>query len=134
MRGLEPDVGRIARYVRWIGHDAGGALRPVDVAAGVLHPGMWPLPRGWAPLGPNEALVYVPPQWIGGWEDGYRLAPGYQHVWRAPLAQLRPLPDPPEHGPYHPAELPPSAVGPATRSLWRRRGGRERERERERER
>jgi hypothetical protein len=117
----ESSVGAIARYVRWVGHDAGGALAPQDVAAGILHRGAWHLPGDAPPLAADEVLVLVPPQWIGDWENGYPLAPGYQHIWRVPIARLQPLPQPPLHGPYRPDELPPSATGPSRRLPWRRR-------------
>jgi hypothetical protein len=69
-------LGIIVRYLCWPGHDAGGTLPPEDVLAGILAVGTWPLPVGWPPLDPEETLVYVPPQWIGDWETGHRLAPG----------------------------------------------------------
>ena len=105
----------IVRYLLWPGHDAGGTLPPEDVLAGVLARDAWPLPGNWPPLAPGETLVYVPPQWIGDWQTGHRLAPSYQHVWRVPLASLRPLPPSPRVGPYHPATLPESATGPSAR-------------------
>jgi hypothetical protein len=114
-------VGIITRYVCWRGHDAGGALRPVDVLAGVLAPGAWRPPASWPAPAANEMLVYVPPQWIGDWETGYRLAPGYQHVWSAPCASLHSLPPEPLHGPYRPATLPDIATGPRSPSFPRRR-------------
>ncbi len=117
-------MGAIARYVRWLGHDAAGTLAPVDVAAAVLHPDAWRLPADWPPLGPDEALVLVPPQWVGGWEDGHPLAPGYQHIWRAPLERLAAPLDPVAFGPYRPDELPPTATGPSRRNPWRRSGRR----------
>ncbi len=115
----------ITHYLRWPGHDAGGALPPEDVLVGVLANGAWPLPPNWAPLEPGETLVYVPPQWIGDWETGHRLAPGYQHVWRVPRASLSPLCPPlsqscPRFGPYRPSILPPSATGPTARPKWSR--------------
>lgn len=105
----------IVRYACWPGHDAGATLPPEDVLVGILAAGAWPLPKEWAPLEPGETLVYVPPQWIGDWETGRRLAPGYQHVWRVPLTALCPLPPHPRFGPYRPATLPDSATGPISR-------------------
>lgn len=108
----------ITEYLRWPGHDAGGALPPEEVLVGVLADGAWPLPPNWAPLAPGETLVYVPPQWIGDWETGHRLAPGYQHVWRVARASLSPLGPAtscPRVGPYRPSALPPSATGPTAR-------------------
>lgn len=119
----------IREYLRWLGHDAGGALPPEDVFVGVLTDDAWSLPPNWPPLAPDETLVYVPPQWIGDWETGHRLAPGYQHVWRVPRASLRPLASLcspsafPQFGPYRPSVLPPSATGPTAsraRSKWSR--------------
>jgi hypothetical protein len=101
----------IRQYRRWLGHDAGGALPSEDVLVGILSDGAWPLPPTWPPLEPGETLVYVPPQWIGDWETGHLLAPGYQHVWRVPLASLCP---------YRPSALPPSATGPTARTRWSR--------------
>lgn len=110
----------IRQYLRWPGHDAGGALPPEDVLVGILSDGAWPLPPTWPPLEPGETLVYVPPQWIGDWENGHRLAPGYQHVWRVPLASLCPPQACPRVGPYRPSALPPSATGPTARTRWSR--------------
>ena len=110
----------VARYVRWIGHDAGGTLPSLDVAAGILAASAWLPPTDWPPLAPGEALVLVPPQWIGDWETGSVLPPGYQHVWRVPLDRLAPPPDPPLSTPYRPTKLPPSACGPSLRSGGRR--------------
>ncbi|HLZ25274.1 MAG TPA: hypothetical protein VKQ30_24400 [Ktedonobacterales bacterium] len=110
----------IAHYLRWPDHNAGGVLPPEDVLVGVLTDGVWPLPECWPSLEPGETLVYVPPQWIGDWQTGHRLAPGYQHVWRVPLASLRPLASRPRFGPYRPDTLPDSATGPHTRSRWTR--------------
>ena len=113
----------ITQYLRWLGHDAGGALPPDDVLVGVLADDVWQLPPNWPPLEPGETLVYVPPQWIGDWETGHRLAPGYQHIWRVPCASLCPLCPPlshPRHGPYRPSALPPSATGPTARPKWSR--------------
>lgn len=106
------NMGIITRYVCWVGHDAGGMLPPVDVVAGILAPGVCPsLPA--APCDDDdELLVVVPPQWIGDWTTGYRLAPGYQHVWRVPASRLRPRPATPRFGPYRPAVLPVTASGP----------------------
>lgn len=108
-------MGMIARYVRWVGHDAGGTLPPVDVVAGVLAPGVLSPPTDAEPLAEDELLVVVPPQWIGDWTTGYRLAPGYQHVWRVFASRLAPLPAVPRFGPYRPETLPASATGPRSR-------------------
>jgi hypothetical protein len=113
----------IRHYLRWLGHDAGGALPPEDVLAGILTDDAWPLPPTWPPLESGEALVYVPPQWIGDWETGHRLAPGYQHVWRVPLASLCPPLSGPRFGPYRPSSLPPSAIGSTARTRWSRARG-----------
>jgi len=113
-------VSIISRYMCWLGHDAGGTLLPEDVLVGILNEGVWPLPSSWLPLEPSETLVYVPPQWIGDWETGHRLAPGYQHVWRVPLVSLCPAASRPLLGPYRPSALPPSATGPNTRPKWSR--------------
>jgi len=110
----------IIEYLRWQGHDAGGALPPEDVLVGILAEGAWTLPSAWPPLAPDETLVYVPPQWIGDWETGHRLAPGYQHVWRVPRASLCPSLSHTRFGPYRPGALPPSATGPTARSRWTR--------------
>lgn len=108
-------MGMIARYVRWVGHDAEGTLPPVDVVAGVLASGCSLLPTLKEPLAEDELLVVVPPQWIGDWATGYRLAPGYQHVWRVAASRLHPLPPVPRFGPYRPDTLPASATGPRSR-------------------
>jgi hypothetical protein len=110
----------ITQYVRWPGHDAGGALPPEDVLVGILADDAWQLPPTWPPLEPDETLVYVPPQWIGDWETGHRLAPGYQHVWRVPRASLCPPLSRPSFGPYRPSALPRSATGPTSRTRWPR--------------
>ncbi|HEY7343493.1 MAG TPA: hypothetical protein VH591_21670 [Ktedonobacterales bacterium] len=110
----------ITHYLTWPGHDAGGALPPEDVLVGILTDDAWQMPPTWPPLEPGETLVYVPPQWIGDWETGHRLAPGYQHVWRVPRASLCPPLSSPRFGPYRPGALPPSATGPAARSRWSR--------------
>lgn len=102
----------ILRRVRWVGHDAGGEAPPETVCAGVLSAGSRRIPRHLLPLGPDEMIVVVPPQWIGGWEDGHPLAPVYQHVWRAPGSALERLPDEPECWSYRPETLPASATGP----------------------
>src|SRR5579885_1253465 len=81
----------ITRYVPWVGHDAGGTLPPLDVVAGIVRPGAWRLPQDWPPLTAGEALVFVPPQWIGDWETGHALAPAYHYLWRVSHAELRPL-------------------------------------------
>ncbi|HEV8192054.1 MAG TPA: hypothetical protein VGP82_11305 [Ktedonobacterales bacterium] len=119
-RTLEVLLSIITRYMRWPGHDAGGTLSPEDVLVGILNDGVWHLPSSWLPLAPGETLVYVPPQWIGDWETGHRLAPGYQHVWRVPLASLCPALCRPLLGPYRPSTLPPSAAGPIARPKWSR--------------
>lgn len=108
-------MGIIARSVCWIGHDAGGTLPPLDVVAGVLVAGVSLPPTAAESLREDEVLVVVPPQWVGDWTTGHRLAPGYQHVWRAPISRLHPLPAVPHVGPYRPAVLPISATGPRTR-------------------
>ena len=110
----------IKQYLRWQGHDAGGVLPPEDVLVGILTDGAWQLPPNSLPLAPGETLVYVPPQWIGDWESGHRLAPGYQHVWRVPLASLRAPLSCPRFGPYRPRSLPPSATSPTARLQWPR--------------
>jgi hypothetical protein len=114
-------MGIITRYVCWRGHDAGGALPSVDALAGVIAPGAWKPPASWTSLAEDVTLVYVPPQWIGDWETGHRLAPGYQHVWLAPRADLHPLPPEPANSPYRPATLPNIATGPRPLSFPRRR-------------
>jgi len=113
-------VSIISRYTRWLGQDAGGTLLAEDVLVGILNEGVWPLPPSWLLLEPGEMLVYVPPQWIGDWETGHRLAPGYQHVWRVPLASLCPATCQPLLGPYRPSIRPPSATGPIARPKWSR--------------
>jgi len=105
----------IREYLCWLGHDAGGVLPPEDVLVGVLADDAWPLPPNWESLTPGETLVYVPPQWIGDWETGHRLAPGYQHVWRVSRASLCPPLSHPQYGLYRPKILPPSAIGPTAR-------------------
>jgi hypothetical protein len=114
-------VGVVRRYVWWPGHDAAGSLAPVDVLAGMLAAGAWALPPGCPPLDDDEALVVVPPQWVGGWEGGFRLPPGYQHVWRVRMDRLRPVCEAPRSCPYRPLELPPSATGLGPRRTSRRR-------------
>ncbi len=113
-------MGVIVRYVYWTSHDAGGTLPPVDVVAGVLTRSAWRPLASWPPLGDHETLVVVPPQWIGDWEEGRPLAPGYQHVWRVALDRLEPLPEQPRHRPYRPPTLPASATGPRASSPMRR--------------
>lgn len=108
-------MGIISRYVYWMGHDAGGTLPPVDVVAGVLAPGACPPLACVLAEHSDELLVVVPPQWVGDWTTGHRLAPCYQHVWRVPASCLHPLPTTPRFGPYRPAVLPVSAAGPRTR-------------------
>ncbi|MFI5272717.1 MAG: hypothetical protein ACHQ4H_06755, partial [Ktedonobacterales bacterium] len=86
-------MGIIVRYVRWLGHDAGGTLPPVDVLAGLLagdgRDGARPLALGAEVGGAETARVFVPPQWLGDWETGRALPPGYQYVWYAPRDTLR---------------------------------------------
>lgn len=110
----------IVRYVYWTSHDAGGTLPPVDVVAGVLTRSAWRPLASWPPLEAHETLVVVPPQWLGDWEQGRPLAPGYQHVWRVALDRLEPLPENPPYGPYRPPALPESATGPRVNSRMRR--------------
>lgn len=110
----------IVRYVYWTSHDAGGTLPPVDVMAGVLARSAWRPLATWQPVEEHETLVVVPPQWIGDWEEGHPLAPGYQHVWRVAVDRLAPLPDTPRYGPYRPPTLPESATGPRGSSSFRR--------------
>jgi hypothetical protein len=101
----------IERYVLWPAHDAGGTLPPIDVVAAVvawrLLPGADETPAA------GDVCVFVPPQWLGDWDSGCKLAPAYQHLWRVSSDALRALPDPPLHTPYRPDELPPSACGPS---------------------
>jgi len=127
------NMGIIARYVRWLGHDAGGRLPPVDVLVGLLteETGRQPAPSGSAAdreMLDGEALVFVPPQWLGDWETGYALPPGYQYLWRAPRDRLQRLDGPPRSSPYRPPALPPAATGSAARRRRRptsaARGGR----------
>lgn len=108
-------MGIIARYVRWLGHDANGSLPPVDVLAGLLAEGRGRHATSAAVERDGEVLVFVPPQWLGDWETGRPLPPGYQYVWRAPRACLQPLDGPPRSSPYRPPVLPPAAIGSATR-------------------
>lgn len=111
-------MGIIARYVYWVGHDAGGALPPVDVVAGVLVPDQGSLLTVLTVVEPadeDHVLVVVPPQWIGDWATGHRLAPGYQHVWRVSASRLCPLSAIPRFSSYRPDTLPISATGPRTR-------------------
>lgn len=108
----------IARYVRWLGHDAEGHLPPVDVLAGILASDTRRIPSAWPPLRSDEALVIVPPQWIGDWESGYPLPPGYQYIWRVAVARLQSLPPQPMHTPYRPPALPASASGPRAQTRW----------------
>jgi hypothetical protein len=105
-------VGIVIRYMLWIGHDAEGTLPPLDVVAGIVKTQATRLPTWWPPLGPDEILVLVPAQWIGEWESGHSLAPAYQHLWRAPQADLHALPSTPTHISYRPNRLPESASGP----------------------
>lgn len=124
----------IVRYVHWTGHDAGGTLPPVDVVAGVLTRSAWRPLATWAPLGQHETLVVVPPQWIGDWEQGGPLAPGYQHVWRVTLDRLEPLPETPRYDSYRPPALPDSACGPRPGAPFFRRSTRRRRTEATKER
>lgn len=114
-------MGIIRRYVRFMGHDAGGTLPPLTVCAGLICDGR---ARGEAAPGPSEVLVFVPPQWVGDWEAGRALPAGYQYVWRAPAGALLPADDLAPDGPYRPAELPPTACGPSFRRPPLRTGGR----------
>ena len=102
----------IVRRVRWMRHDAGGEAPPEIVCAGVLNPASPQIPSHLLPLGNDEVIVVVPPQWIGGWEDGHSLAPIYQHLWRVAIYELDRLPDEPEYWSYRPETLPQSAIGP----------------------
>ncbi|HEU5438712.1 MAG TPA: hypothetical protein VFU88_05440 [Ktedonobacterales bacterium] len=108
-------MGIIARYVRWLGHDAGGSLPPVDVLAGLLAEGSGRSANDGRADSSGGVLVFVPPQWLGDWESGHPLPPGYQYVWRAPRACLQPLDGPPRSSPYRPPALPPAAIGSSTR-------------------
>lgn len=108
-------MGIIRGYVYWRGHDAGGTLPPVDVLAGLLaedavRAGMG-LAVDTARTEGDELLVHVPPQWLGDWETGHPLAPGYQYLWRVPRDRLRPLDGVPRSTPYRPPSLPPAATG-----------------------
>src|SRR5262249_48692777 len=95
--------------------DAGGTLPPVDVLAGLLAQdaarGGVALARDAARAEEEDLLVHVPPQWLGDWETGHPLAPGYQYLWRGPPARLGPLDGVPRSTPYRPLELPPAATG-----------------------
>lgn len=103
-------MGIVRRYVRWVGHDAGGMLPPLTVCAGVLaDEGA----RVVEERRPGEALVLVPPQWVGDWETGRPLPVGYQYLWRAPEGALLPTADMPPDDPYRPLKLPPAACGPS---------------------
>ena|SRR5215475_5202403 len=102
----------ITRYVRWIGHDAAGTLPPIDVVAGIVRPGAWRMPVWWPPLAADEAVVFVPTQWIGEWDTGHTLAPAYQYLWRVSLERLQALTGSPRHMPYRPERLPETASGP----------------------
>lgn len=111
-------------YVYWRGHDAGGMLPPVDVLAGLLADDAARASAECAARGEDEALlVHVPPQWLGDWETGHPLAPGYQYIWRVPRDRLSPLDDAPHSTPYRPPELPLAATGarpgPRRRSVRR---------------
>ncbi len=100
----------IQRYALWPGHDAGGTLPPVDVLVAVV--GLESVRSADVPP-MRQLVVYVPPQWIGDWESGYKLAPAYQHLWSVAPDALRSVPDPPRYAPYRPDELPPAASGPS---------------------
>lgn len=105
-------MGIIARYVRWLGHNAGGSLPPVDVLAGLLAEDSGrSAADGSAVDTSGDVLVFVPPQWLGDWDTGHPLPPGYQYVWRAPRTSLQPLDGPPRSSPYRPPALPPAAIG-----------------------
>jgi hypothetical protein len=106
-------MGRIFEYVLWRGHDCDGTMPALDVLAGVLaaSPPM---------LADDEVMVVVPPQWLGDWAEGVRLAPCYQHLWRVSLTRLYPLTAAPPCQPYRPATLPASATGSSTRARRRR--------------
>jgi hypothetical protein len=125
----ESGMGIVAHYVLWPGHDAGGLLPPVDVVAGIVKQSALRGEGAGAPGEParaGEVEVYVPPQWIGDWDSGCRLAPAYQQVWRVPLERLRPLPALPGYPPYRPDELPPAACGPSPFARPRRPAARSR--------
>lgn len=129
-RGTPGWVGQMSiyrGYVYWRGHDAGGTLPPVDVLAGLL---AGDAARAGAGVGAVAApggcrardaradadaaeglLVHVPPQWLGDWETGHPLAPGYQYLWRVPRDRLSPLDSAPRSTPYRPPALPPAATG-----------------------
>ncbi len=77
-------MGRIFEYVLWRGHDCDGTMPALDVLAGVLAAST-PM------LADDEVMVVVPPQWLGDWAEGVRLAPCYQHLWRVSLSHLYPL-------------------------------------------
>ncbi len=113
-------MGIIARYVRWIGHDAAGTLPPLDVLAGILRPEARSFPGEWSEPESDRIVVLVPAQWIGDWETGHALAPAYQYLWHAPLAQLYRLSDwVTEATSYRPDRLPDSATGPRQRRAVR---------------
>ena len=114
-------MGIVTRFVRWTGHDAAGTLPPLDVVAGIVRSDVRRVLEWWPPLGPDESLVLVPPQWIGDWENGHTLAPAYQYLWYAPMARLSFLSGIPEGTPYRPDRLPPSATGPrhTSKDSWR---------------
>jgi hypothetical protein len=102
----------MTEYVLWVGHDAAGTLPPVDVVAGIVRPGSWRMPAWWSPPAADEAVVFVPAQWIGEWDSGHTLAPAYQYLWRVSSEQLHTLSSTPRHSPYRPERLPETAAGP----------------------
>lgn len=131
-------MGIIRGYVYWRGHDAGGTLPPVDVLAGLLaedaaREGMAAAARCERAARSDgadtdeELLVQVPPQWLGDWETGFPLAPGYQYIWRVPRDRLSPLDGAPRSMPYRPLELPPAATGARPGFRRQRRPARERQ-------
>lgn len=117
-------------YVYWRGHDAGGTLPPVDVLAGLLAEDAARVGAALAAHAvwgaEDELLVHVPPQWLGDWETGHPLAPGYQYLWRVPRDRLSPLDGAPRSTPYRPLTLPPAATGARPVARRPRRPARER--------
>jgi hypothetical protein len=106
-------VNAILRRVRWHRHDANGTLPPESVRAGVLRADAPQIPDRLLPLGVDEVIVLVPPQWIGDWNDGHALAPAYQQLWRVARSELDDGPmDETPCPPYRPESLPLSATGP----------------------
>lgn len=133
---MSREMGIIRGYVYWRGHDAGGTLPPVDVLAGLLaedaaREGMAGAARCERAARDNvaddELLVQVPPQWLGDWETGHPLAPGYQYIWRVPRGRLSPLDGAPRSTPYRPPALPPAATGARPGFRRARRPARERQ-------